>query len=514
MTSLVRRAAAALVVAAGAVLVVTTSHGSTPTGWLVLDAVVGLALGLAAVVSGGPLVPRVLLGLASLAWSSATLWPALLWHQGLLLAALLLLLPAGVRSGPARVAALAGALAVGTGWGGQALAALVALVSAVAVVAEDTRSRRATPRTWYAAAAALAMAAVWGLSWAGQRWFPDDFDPLASFAAYAAVLLALAAGFVVVDQAERRSRGRRLARALDAYDPAAPDPSRLLEAVLGEALGDDGLVLAVGVDLAVRPGEGADLLVVTDPETGRRRAAVASRSPALDDIEVRRRVVEVLELVATDVELTERRRERVRELEAARRRLLRVTDEERGRVMELLGVEVVPRLRTALHHLDELGCHSSELTPVREDLRRMEGALATLVAGHPPAGLGDGALPDAVREVVARLPLDVTVRVLGDPRGSNAAETALFYACCEGLTNVVRHAAAEHATVCLASEPDDLVLRVEDDGRGGVDPAGNGLRGLADRMASLGGELSVAMGPGGGTVLVARVNRSASTVPQ
>ena len=47
---------------------------------------------------------------------------------------------------------------------------------------------------------------------------------------------------------------------------------------------------------------------------------------------------------------------------------------------------------------------------------------------------------------------------------------------------------------------------VEDDGVGGADPArGSGLRGLADRVATLGGTIRVERAAGGGTRLAAEI---------
>jgi signal transduction histidine kinase len=50
-----------------------------------------------------------------------------------------------------------------------------------------------------------------------------------------------------------------------------------------------------------------------------------------------------------------------------------------------------------------------------------------------------------------------------------------------------------------------VVLTVEDDGLGGAEPSGSGLRGLADRLEALGGTLAVTSGPGSGTTVTARL---------
>jgi signal transduction histidine kinase len=60
-------------------------------------------------------------------------------------------------------------------------------------------------------------------------------------------------------------------------------------------------------------------------------------------------------------------------------------------------------------------------------------------------------------------------------------------------------------TVSVFADGESVVTRVTDNGRGGVDPAGSGLRGLADRVEALGGSLKVGDRPGGGTIVEARI---------
>jgi signal transduction histidine kinase len=74
----------------------------------------------------------------------------------------------------------------------------------------------------------------------------------------------------------------------------------------------------------------------------------------------------------------------------------------------------------------------------------------------------------------------------------------------EALTNIARYGGATEATVSLSSDERRLVVTVADDGRGGADPEhGSGLRGLADRVAALGGQLTVSSPLGGGTTVTA-----------
>ncbi|MFO7591267.1 MAG: sensor histidine kinase, partial [Acidimicrobiia bacterium] len=79
------------------------------------------------------------------------------------------------------------------------------------------------------------------------------------------------------------------------------------------------------------------------------------------------------------------------------------------------------------------------------------------------------------------------------------------------LTNVSRHAEASRATVLVRQADGRLVVEVQDDGRGGAvigehdGIVPTGLRGLADRVAGVDGNLVVTSPPGGPTVLRAEL---------
>jgi glucose-6-phosphate-specific signal transduction histidine kinase len=83
-------------------------------------------------------------------------------------------------------------------------------------------------------------------------------------------------------------------------------------------------------------------------------------------------------------------------------------------------------------------------------------------------------------------------------------EVAAYYVIAEGLTNIARYANATEARVDVTALDGRLHVTVADNGRGGADPAtGSGLRGLADRVAAIGGDLDVASPSGAGTTLTA-----------
>lgn len=75
-----------------------------------------------------------------------------------------------------------------------------------------------------------------------------------------------------------------------------------------------------------------------------------------------------------------------------------------------------------------------------------------------------------------------------------AVEQAGFRMVQEALTNVMRHGAASHAHVTLRVEADSLHIDVTDDGRGAtagaVSTGGHGLRGMSERAAALGGDMT------------------------
>ena len=110
-----------------------------------------------------------------------------------------------------------------------------------------------------------------------------------------------------------------------------------------------------------------------------------------------------------------------------------------------------------------------------------------------------------IGELERRLPLKVTLETSGERRDLPlAVRTALFRVAQEALTNVVKHAAAEQASVHVIFAPEKVEIVVRDSGRG-FDPAqrkpgaGWGLLGMDERARLLGGVCVVDSAPGAGT---------------
>ncbi|WP_436700636.1 sensor histidine kinase [Nocardioides sp. BYT-33-1] len=126
--------------------------------------------------------------------------------------------------------------------------------------------------------------------------------------------------------------------------------------------------------------------------------------------------------------------------------------------------------------------------------------LRSVVRGiHPPV-LADRGLAGGIEALALALPVPVAVRV-DVPRLPPPVESAAYFAVAECLANTVKHAAASRAWVRGSYAEQRLRLVVGDDGRGGADPAGSGLAGVARRLAAFDGTLAVDSPAGGPTTV-------------
>jgi signal transduction histidine kinase len=114
--------------------------------------------------------------------------------------------------------------------------------------------------------------------------------------------------------------------------------------------------------------------------------------------------------------------------------------------------------------------------------------------------LNDSGLGAALDELAARLPLPVDLRATEGRFPAQIESTAWFIAC-EAISNAVKHSDASRIEVDLYAADGVLTIRVDDDGAGGADPRGTGLRGISDRAEAAGGRLTVQERPDGGTTV-------------
>ena len=187
---------------------------------------------------------------------------------------------------------------------------------------------------------------------------------------------------------------------------------------------------------------------------------------------------------------------------AARRRLER--DLHDGAQQRLVGLAL--DLRLARERLDDdPGAAASMLDEASAELAKATEELRELARGIHPAILSDRGLEAAVESLAQRAPLPVQIDASVDGRLPDPVEAAAYFVVSEALTNVVRHSGAERAEVGIRRDDGRLVVEVADDGSGGADPAGSGLRGLADRIGALDGRLQVDDPAGGGTIVRADI---------
>jgi signal transduction histidine kinase len=137
----------------------------------------------------------------------------------------------------------------------------------------------------------------------------------------------------------------------------------------------------------------------------------------------------------------------------------------------------------------------------REEAKRALAELRDLARGIRPGMLAERGLDAAIAELAARSPVPAKATVDVPRRLPSNIEAAAWFVVSEALANSAKHSGAKRATVWLTQREDQLHVQVVDDGRGGADPRGSGLRGLAQRVAALDGSLEVNSPPGGPTVV-------------
>src|SRR5262249_28250795 len=128
--------------------------------------------------------------------------------------------------------------------------------------------------------------------------------------------------------------------------------------------------------------------------------------------------------------------------------------------------------------------------------------LRALIRGiHPPL-LAERGLGDAVRALADASALDTRAALELDGRLPEPVESAGYFVISEALANATRHSGARRVDIRARRQGDRLEIEVQDDGGGGADPArGSGLTGLAERVAALGGTLTLSSPAGGPTTV-------------
>ena len=452
------------------------------------------------------------------AWLAGTLWGALVFvHRGPLVQ-LVLAYPrlrpgsrvAATVIGVAYVCAVVAPLARSS----AVTVALVVAMMAAALVRQRAAAgaeRRARAAALAAAliAAALAVAAVARLE--GGRL--ESFSLWGYDAAVALSAVGLAADL-------RWGRWTRAAVAELVADLGTLERPGTLRGRLARALGDPGLALGYRApgdngyaDEAGRPlplparREGRSVTYVDDG--GQPVAVLVHDRALLDDPQLLAAAASAARLAASNARLQGEVRAGVAEVAASRRRLVEAGIEQRRRLEEELRVGAERRLAAVSGRLNRLiaahdAARGDSLAEVAAGVERARDDLYRFAQGIHPAILTEHGLAAALAEAGALMPHYVAVDV---PPGRlpPSVEATIYFMCMEALANVGKHAAASQVHIRVRHREASVEVTITDDGCGGADPTGGGLRGLTDRIQALGGRLEVDSPVRGGTRLEATI---------
>lgn len=302
--------------------------------------------------------------------------------------------------------------------------------------------------------------------------------------AYGVAVLLAAAGSVAACRVGRSSRGRVVNRVVALAEASEEDQ---LQAALADAVRDP--------ELAVSLDDGHVTI----------RSPVLDRDPALATA-----VAEVVRLAGANQLLRRGLDDQLQAIRGSSARLLAAADRE----AEALGVRLAlgPRRRLARVG-DLLGAIRDEDPQVAgrrarawAHLTRADEGLAALGSGLAPDVAQAAELDRSITELAQGLHDQVEVSVATGDLPLVVART-VYFVCSEALANSAKHAGAEHVWVVVEGGERVVVAEIRDDGIGGADRDGSGLRGISDRVAALGGRLTLESAHGGGTVVRAEVPR-------
>jgi len=391
---------------------------------------------------------------------------------------------------------------------------LVAVLLGAAVLGMQwMRWRRTSVPSRRSLTPVLAAAAVMvGLLLAGNpMWTPDA--SLLDMSVLKVGLVAVPLAYLATELRSRIERGGVADLVVQLGN--APEPASL-QAALAKALHDPTLTVGHWVAESRRYVDadghpvtaGGPGRVATRVDRGGEPVALLVHDPALLE---QPRLIEAActaaALALQNERLTADLRARLAQLAESRRHVLQAAEAERRRLERDLHDGVQQRL---LSIPMALSVAESAIPPDAERARALIteakdmslavlDELRALSQGIHPTILTERGLEGAVREltVVASVPVRLTVEL--PPRLSAEIETTAYYVVAEALANVTKHADASRVEIRIVQVGERLVVEVADDGRGGADPEGSGLRGLATRAGDNGGVLRVTSPVGGGT---------------
>ena len=194
-------------------------------------------------------------------------------------------------------------------------------------------------------------------------------------------------------------------------------------------------------------------------------------------------------------------------MRSSRARIVEATADERRRLERDLHdgaqqqiVAAGMRLRSLQQRLPAASPEHAELDAAVEALQDTIAELRRLAHGIRPRRLDDG-LPAALRALIADSAIPVELSVADVPT-SDVVTTTGYFVVAETYANALKHARAQSISIAITGVNGGIHIEVSDDGLGGAE---TGLTSVRDRVASLGGTLTVTSPPGAGTRIVVEI---------
>jgi hypothetical protein len=290
-----------------------------------------------------------------------------------------------------------------------------------------------------------------------------------------------------------------------------------LERRLARAVGDPQLRLlyrlAPGLPFVTTSGLPAGVtpagrVVTVMGQSGSAVAALEHDCTTLDDPQLReavlavgtlavRRLMHASEAAQQSVDLAESRRRLVQTEGVVRQQFVSDVTDGPGRSLARCLAELDEALTATPPGLQ------ADVAAARAAGQAAQEELGQIAAGDAARMLAHGGLAVALLDLARSAGADASVRLDGDIADDIAI--AAWFAAAEAVTNALKHAGPARIWLSAITAGACLRVQVTDDGVGGADPDGRGLRGLAQRLAEHGGRLQVLGGERGGTKVVAEI---------
>jgi signal transduction histidine kinase len=284
------------------------------------------------------------------------------------------------------------------------------------------------------------------------------------------------------------------------------------EASWPPANGQSKSVVPIGADGALAPVPDADTSVPVRHQGELLGVIGVKASPGEGATPVEAKLLDDL---ASQAGLVLRNVRLIEELRTSRQRLVTAQDEERRRLerdlhdgaqQRLVAIAVGLRMARRMVRPDSHPDLGPRLDQASEQLALALSELREFARGIHPTILTERGLAPALESLAERSTVPATVESSVDRRLPAPVEATAYFVVSEALANVGKHSKATAVTIGAHARNDVLTVEVADDGVGGADiTRGSGLRGLADRVAAVGGTLEIDTSPAGGTTLTCSI---------